>query len=142
MHKHLGKFSNDDTWHNHINYIKENAVRELKFQLDLRSLEIIYTSYIRPILEYCNENWDNCTQYEKDDIEKIQKEAARIATGTTELVSTENFYGKLDGKTLDSRRKKQKLILLYKIIKNLTPQYLSSLIPATVRDTSSYNLRK
>ena len=32
------------------------------------------------------------------DIEKIQKEAARIATGTTKLVSTEIFMGILDGK--------------------------------------------
>lgn len=148
MHKHLGIFfSNDCSWHKHINYIKEkawtrvNIMRKLKFQLDRRSLEIIYTSFIRPILEYGNEIWDNCTQYEKDDIEKIQKEAARIATGTTKLVSTENLYGEIGWETLDSRRKKQKLILLYKMINNLTPQYLSSLIPATVSETSSYNLR-
>ena len=89
-HKHLGIFfSKNGTWHKHINYIKEkawkriNTMRKLKFQLDRKSLEIIYTVFIRPILEYCNEIWDNCTQYEKDDLENIQIEAARIATGTT-----------------------------------------------------------
>ena len=92
-HKHLGLyFSHDGSWHTHIDYIKEkawnriNIMRKLKFQLDRKSLEIIYTSFIRPILEYGNEIWDNCTQYEKNDLEKIQIEAARIATGATKLV--------------------------------------------------------
>ena len=62
-------------------------MRKLKFQLDRKSSEIIYTSFVMPILEYGNEIWDNCTQYENDDIEKIQTEAARIATGATKLVS-------------------------------------------------------
>ena len=95
-------------------------MRKLKFQLDRRSLEIIYTSFLRPILEYGNEIWDNSIQYEKDDIEKIQKEAARIATGTTKLVSTENLYGEIGWETLDSRRKKQKLIISYKMINSLS----------------------
>ena len=114
-HKYLGLyFSNDGTWHAHINYIKEkawnriNIMRKLKFQLDRKSLEIIYTSFIRPILEYGNEIWDNCTQYEKDGLEKIQTEAARIATGATKLVSIENLYSEIGWDTLDIRRKKTK----------------------------------
>ena len=98
-HKHLGIYlSNDTSWHTHISYIKENAwnriniMHRLKFQLDRKSLEIIYTSFIRPILEYGNGVWGNYTQYGIDDLEKIQIEAARIATGTTKLVSIENLY--------------------------------------------------
>ena len=48
-------------------------MRQLKFQLDRKSLEIIYTSFIRPILECGNEIWDKCTQYEKDDLEKSKQ---------------------------------------------------------------------
>ena len=147
-HKNLSLyFSNDGTWHTHISYIKEKAwyrikiMRKLKFQLDRKFLEIIYTSFIRPMLEYGNEIWDNCTQYEKDDPEKIQTEAARIATGTTKLVSLENLCSVTGWDTLDMRRKKQKLTLFYKLAHKLTPHYLTSLIPATVTETSSYNLR-
>ena len=75
--------------------METDQMRKLKFQLDRKSLEIIYTVFIRPILEYDNEIWDNCTQYEKDDLEKIQIEAARIATGTTKLVSIENLYSEI-----------------------------------------------
>ena len=56
-HKHLGLFlSNDGTWHEHIDYITSkawqsvNIMRKLKFLLDRESLQIIYTSFIRPIL--------------------------------------------------------------------------------------------
>ena len=93
-HKHLGLIlSNDCTWHQHIDYITKtawnriNIMRKLKFKLDRSSLEIIFTTFIRPLLEYGDIVWDNCTQFEKQEIEKIQIEAARIATGTTKLVS-------------------------------------------------------
>ena len=67
-------------------------MRKLKYKLDRKSLETIYIAFIRPLLEYADVIWDNCTQYEKDDLEKIQIEAARIATGTTKLVSLNNLY--------------------------------------------------
>ena len=57
-HKHLGLiFSDDGSWHEHIDHVKAkswfrlNIMRKLKFQLDRKSLEIIYTSFIRPLLE-------------------------------------------------------------------------------------------
>ena len=101
-HKHLGLFlSNDGKWHEHINYITEkawirvNVMRKIKFQLDRRSLEIIYISFIRPLLEYADVVWDNCTRYEVSAIEKVQLEAARIVTGTTELVSLDELANRL-----------------------------------------------
>ena len=93
-HKHLGIYcSNDCTWHYHIDHIKEkawyriNVMRKLKFRLDRKSLETIYIAFIRPLLEYGDVIWDNCTQYEELELDKIQNEAARIVTGATKLVS-------------------------------------------------------
>ena len=72
FHKQLGIFlANDCTWHHHIKYITEkawgriNVMRKLKFKLDRKSLEIIITAFIRPLLEYVDVIWDNCLQYEK-----------------------------------------------------------------------------
>ena len=70
---------------------------------------------------------------------QIQTEAARIATGTTKLVS--KIYSEIGWDTLGARRKKQKLTLFYKVVHNLTPNYLTSLIPLTVNEISYYNLR-
>ena len=69
-------------------------MRKLKFKLDRRSLETIYLTFIRPLLEYDDVIWDNCTQLKKNELEKIQNEAARISTCTTKLVSSDNVYKK------------------------------------------------
>ena len=61
-------------------------MRKLKFKLDRKSFQIIYFTFIRPILEYADVVWNNCTQYEVNELEKIQNEAARIVTGATKLV--------------------------------------------------------
>ena len=77
FHKHLGIYlSNDCTWHHHIKYISEkawrrvNVMRKLKFKLDRKSLETLYTAFIRSLLEYGDVIWDNCSQYEKQELEK------------------------------------------------------------------------
>ena len=69
FHKHLGIYlSNDCTWHHHMKYISEkawgrvNVMRKLKFKLDRKSLETIYRAFIRPLLEYGDVTWDNCSQ--------------------------------------------------------------------------------
>ena len=42
---------------------------------------------------------------------------------------------------LDARHDKHKLIVFFKILHGLTPNYLSDMVPPLVKDTSSYNLR-
>lgn len=147
-HKHLGIFfAKDCTWHKHIDYVKEktwkriNTMRKLKFKIDRKSLEIAYFTFIRPLLEYGDVIWDNCTQYEKQELDKIQNEAARIVTGTTKLISIQALYDETKWETLESRRKKHKLILFYKMFHNIAPTYLSSLVPSTINSLSNYNLR-
>ncbi len=66
-------------------------MRKLKFQLSRTSLNRIYISYLRPILEYASVVWDGCTDYEKSALDKIQNEAARIVTGLTRSVSLDNL---------------------------------------------------
>ena len=123
-HKHLGLvFSNDCTWHDHIEHIKTkawfrvNIMRRLKFQLDRKSLETIYMSFIRPLLEYASVVWANCTQYESEELQKIQNEAARIVMGATKLVSLESLDDDTGWEKLAKRREN---ISLYNTIKCIT----------------------
>ena len=55
--------------------------------LDRFSLERLYLSYIRPILEYADVVWDNQNQALINKLENVQYEAARIVTGGTRLTS-------------------------------------------------------
>jgi hypothetical protein len=144
-HKHLGVFlSKDGSWHDHIKYISNKAwkrlgsLRSLKFRLDRTSLQKLYFSYVRPILEYADIIWDNCTEYEKYDLEKIQLEAARIVTGATKSASRESLYLETGWENLDTRRQKHKLIQFYKMQSGLSPNYLTSLISTS---SSNYNTR-
>ena len=113
--KHLGiYFSSDCLWHQLISIIKEkawsriNAMRKLKFILDRKSLETNYFTFIRAILEYGDVVWNNCSQYEKDEFEKIQIQAARIAIGTTKLNAS---FNETQWKTQQQRCKKMTKIV-------------------------------
>ena len=145
-HKHLGIYlSNDGTWHVHIGYIVDkawkrlNLLRGLKFFLDRYSLEKIYISFVRPILEYGYFIWDNCTNEEKQKLESVQIEGMRIVTGATSLASIEGLYKETGWEKLEDRRLKHKLTLFYKMINRQCPNYLSNLIPTDTR--INYNLR-
>ena len=86
-------------------------MRKLKYQLDRKSLETIYTAFIRPLLEYGSVTRENCTQYEKQELEKIQTEVARIATDTTKLISSQSLYNETKWDSLEKRRNDHKLSL-------------------------------
>ena len=118
-----------------------NVMRRLKIYLDRKSLETIYLTFIRPILEYADVVWDNCTNYEKQCLDKIQTETARIVTGATKFVFLHALFDEVNWEPLEARRMKHRFLLLYKMFNNLSPDYLSSLIPPTVNNISRYNLR-
>ena len=61
-------------------------------------------TFIRPYLKYGDVTWDNCTQSEKNELEKIQNESERITTGVIKLVSLDNLYKEVGWQTLHKRR--------------------------------------
>lgn len=118
-----------------------NLLRSIKFTLDRKSLQKIYFSFIRSLLEYADVVWDNCTQQQCNALEKIQLEAGRIVSGTTKLVEIDKLYAELGWLKLSERRNLHKLYLFFKMENNLTPLYLTELIPPRVGDVSAYPLR-
>ena len=116
-------------------------MRKLKFPLDRESLQTISFSFICPPLEYADVVWNNCTQYESNYSDKIQNEAARIVTGATKLASIDSLLTETGWETLGSRRKVHKLSMFYKMKNGLCPDYLASLVPATVDSGSANHLR-
>ena len=79
--------------------------------------------------------------YHKEELDKIQNEAARIVTGCTKLVSLSDLSRESGWETLRERRNKHKLILFFKMVNGLVPKYLCSLVPSTVGSNTTYNLR-
>ena len=114
-------------------------MKSLKFTLGRRSLETIHLSFIRPLLEYGDLIFDNLTNFEQNELDKIQNGAARIVTGTTKLTSIENLYTNTGWQTLGNRRNIHKLMLMYKLLYSLAPSYLYSLLPEN--NNAGYTLR-
>ena len=89
----------------------------------------MYVSFIRPTLEYSGGVWDNCNDQDKKLLENIQIEAMRIVTGATKLCSISKLFQDTGWETLEARRRKQKLIIFFKMIHGLWPDYLNELLP-------------
>ena len=101
----------------------------------------MYTSYVRPLIEYSNSVWDNCFTESKNQLESIHTEAARVITGATKPCSIEKLFADLGWESLQKRRNKHKLVIFYKILHGIAPTYLSDIVPPLIQDTTTYNLR-
>ena len=148
MHKHLGVYiSSDIKWNKHIESIIASAstqityLRKLKYILPRETLNKLYCTYIRPLVEYASEVWDGCTISDSNRLEQVHLTAARIVTGLPTFSSLCSLYSETGWETLAERRRNKKLTLLHKIINNKAPVYLQDLLPDTVSATSSYDLR-
>ena len=81
------------------------------------------------------------TQILINKLENVQVEAARIVTGDTRLVSLSNLYIETGWEKLKDRRERHRTIQFYKMSNNLTPHYLSSLIPQNFGMFHDHNTR-
>jgi histone H3/H4 len=147
-HKHLGiTLQRDAKWSTHIAEITSRAKRRLDvlrsyaYTLDRRSIEKLYISYIRPILEYSDTVWDNCRNCDKEALENIQLEAARLVTGAKRKTIRRLLYEDVQWETLETRRQTHKLITMYKIQNDLTTTTLQELLTQTTAERHDYNVR-
>lgn len=67
------------------------------FLLNRKSVDLLYFSYGRPLLEYADIIWDNIPLDLFRKLENINIEATPIVTGATKLSSNEKLLKRLDG---------------------------------------------
>ena len=147
-HTHLGlTLSSNMSWKPHVDRIcrragqRNNILRKLKFRLPRKTLENLYKSLVRPILEYGNVVFDDGSIVLSQRLESIQLDAARTCTGALFSTNGNSILGELGWSPLADRRKNHKLLMFYKMVNNLVPQYLRDLLPPRVADISNYPLR-
>jgi hypothetical protein len=148
-HKHLGiYFADNGSWQEHIDYIVKksfvrlNILRRFRLILDRFTLEKMYFSFIRPILEYGDVVWDSNIQYLGDRIEHVQIEGKRIVTGGTKLTSINKLYDVKVWEKLADRRTNHKLVLFHKMVNREEPAYLSNLLPDTLSNLHHHFTRR
>ena len=135
-HKHLGvELSTNLSWKDHVTTISENAgkklhiLAKLKNLIDRKTLTTMYTSFIRPGLEYGSIVFCNCTETEDEILESVQRRAFKIITGGIVRTPTNNLYNEIGMETLKVRRERNVLLFFFKIIHNMVPSYLQELKP-------------
>ena len=116
-------------------------MKRLKYTLNRQTLQKLYLTIIRPILEYGCVLFDNCTQSESSALENVQLDAARVSVGAFWNTNREKLLREVGWAKLSCRRQYYKLVLFYKIKHNMVPNYLhGSLVPAA--SETPYNLRQ
>ena len=91
------------------------SVKRAFVRFDIETFSIIYTTYIRPHLEYCIQAW--ATYYAKDILllEKVQRRATKLVWGLKD-VSYEERLERLKIVSLEERRLRGDLIQTFKLL--------------------------
>ena len=148
--KYLGvTITNDLKWNTHVSNICTKANRTLGFlrrnlaacPLDVK--ESAYKGLVRPILEYGSSVWDPQSILLQDELEKVQKRAARFVTGNYVDYETGSMTGilkNLKWESLKKRRKDSRLIMLYKGLKGAASIPTNDLVPPIRRTRNHHSL--
>ena len=103
------------------------VLRRVQPFLKTENLIVIYRSIIEPYFTYCCIVWDSISETQIANLQKLQNRAARIITGASYLQRSSDVLCELGRMTLEAMRKRQKAILMFKILHGLTPPYLSQM---------------
>ena len=151
--KYLGISVDEElNWNTQVNNVCNRVSKMISFLcrlssiVDRRNMNLIYNSFILPLLDYGDIIWDSGKKFQTDRIQKLQNRASRIilSIDAHSHLSNQNLHQILDWDSLFSRRTKHLLLLVYKALNSLSPSYLSELFK--IKETayslrSEYNLR-
>eukprot|EP00057_Strongylocentrotus_purpuratus_P023620 XP_011678094.1 PREDICTED: RNA-directed DNA polymerase from mobile element jockey-like [Strongylocentrotus purpuratus] len=116
---------NDLRWTDHVNNVTSRAAKKLyilrmlkRFAMPTTDLLTVFTSYIRPILEYCFVVWHfSLTLHQENQLERVQKRALRtILAGGYE--SYQRALSACDLLSLKERREDLCRVFANKLFKN------------------------
>ncbi|KAI8508724.1 hypothetical protein Bbelb_138230 [Branchiostoma belcheri] len=155
QHPYLGIIlSHNLKWNSHIEYITAKANSTLGFlRRNLRGASRAiraqaYTSIVRPQLEYASTVWGPHkrlhaqTNKLEDQVEAVQKRAARFVTGdyrpTTSMTDTLRTLG---WPSLHQRRQQARLVLMYKAVNNMVAIPIHNILTKNTNITRGHHSR-
>jgi hypothetical protein len=153
-HPYLGvEIDNKMTWSTHIKNTINKANRTLGFLrrnlwFCTREVKICtYNMLVLPVLEYACEVWDPFVANQKQRLEMVHRRAARFCSSDFKKYSSvTTMMTNLGWETLEERRKKIRLTMLYKIANGLVgidcDQYLTMAKDKRTRGSTSQKYQR
>ena len=143
--KSLGVYIDETlSWQEHVNEISKKissgigALKRIRPLIDEKTAVKVYKALIEPHFDYCSTVWDGMSQQLAEKLQKLQKRAARVITCSCYDAHTKPIFNKLGWVNLITKRKKQKAVMMYKTLNNLTPDYLKEMF---TQKHTSHSLR-
>ena len=115
-------------------------LRELRNLLTIPQLVSVHQALVILYFDYCSTVWGNCGTVLKSKLQKLQNRAARIITRAGYEIRSIDILSSLNWCYLETRRKRQKDTVMYKIINGIAPIHSSELF-VHVNETHDHNLR-
>ena len=147
-HTHLGlTFDTKMTWKEHITNIsykanqRLNNIKRIRHIIPRKVADNLYKALVRPTMEYGDVIFDNVSQHLVKQLEQVQREAMVMITQSYRRTPTKNLHKETGLSPLMDRRKEHRLIMYYKIVNNLAPDYLKVLLPQQINANVKYNLK-
>ena len=122
IHKHLGIVLNKTlSWSDHINEITKamkrfHLLHLFKYKMSCSALRRCYLSFIRPLLEYGDVIFDNCSQNDKNTLENIQYNALRLITDCKKGTSSQLVLEETGLCILQTRRTFHNILKFHSIV--------------------------
>ena len=147
-HPYLGvHISNTLSWNIHTQEVVSKAQRTLNvvrrnlWSCDRKTKATAYLMLVRPLLEYAAAAWDPSTKLNIQSLERVQRQAARFCTGNyrREEGSVSKALSDLGWQSLQTRRRNQRLCMLYKMNNGLVNVQINEYIQRNTRSTRGNN---
>ena len=132
--KSLGVYIDQNlSWSKHVNDTAKiissgiGALKRLRTFICKETAILLYRALIEPYFDYCCPVWDGLNNELANKLQKLQNHAIRVITTSDYYSSATALRGKLGWDNLCTRRKKQKLKLMFKALNDQSPEYLKCL---------------
>ena len=93
-----------------------------------------YFVYKTPILEYAEIIWSGAPQHLLSKLDYITNKAVRIVTGAPARSSISDLYNETGWLSLSKRRELHFLKMMFNVANNLSPSYLSNIVPPIIKE--------
>ena len=133
------------TWHEHVKSVCKTVSQlagtlwRIRTCLDYKTKILFYNSFILPRIDFCLNIWGACSQYDLNQIYKLQKRIARIVLGVDMTVSSNVLFNHLQWMTIYERYFYLNCVFVYKARNGMAPDYINSMY--SMYNCEAYSLR-